>query len=246
MNTISRVNWDLVHGQEIFKADGCWQTCNGGFCCSNACHPDLEFQFIPTHGTTLIYLDQEYDHLRRAGRAPNEGVKELIFDFGCPSPLRLIHVPCSLLGQCSKTLERPLICKLYPFIPILDQDGNFEDLRPASIFDLTMSIRQETIPCSMLKHRKWFEALWSDSIGLIQVMRHPYLIFYSRAVKHFSDIYSQKLLQEDGLSSLAGPFFWKRWEIDYLTGKLIDGNALKERLREDYLQLQARYPGFDL
>jgi len=242
------VPWEAIHAQDFIYEDQCWTSCNGGFCCSNN-HPDFAFQLIPTNGTTIIYLEDEYEWLSRHGTVPgphNMGSvpNSLTFEFGAPRPLSLLQLPCHLLGLCKGVIDKPLLCKLYPMLPILAADGTLEDVSPASIFDLTMAIKGIQTPCTIVAKRAVYLARWRSAVSPLKALRHPYLILYLRAAKHFADIYTEKLRGSAKLQDLSGKDFWKIWELQYLSGQLIDTDELARRVRTTYDELVARYGAF--
>src|SRR5579862_1509839 len=111
---VQPVRWDLIHDETFVFEDQCWSTCNGGFCCNHK-HPDFHFQLLPTHGATIIYLEDEYRWLTTHGKAPtrdNLGVEPNVFafDFGGPRPLSLVQMTCRLLGKCQGVIDKPLLC----------------------------------------------------------------------------------------------------------------------------------------
>jgi len=242
------VPWSTIHGKAFVSESNCWTTCGGGFCCSNN-NPDYQFQLIPTHGTTLIYLEQEYQWLVRHGTAPgpdNLGTvpNVLTFDFGGPQPLTLVQMPCHLLGKCTGIIDKPLLCKLYPMLPILDIDGNLETIYPASVFDLTVEVRGFKTPCKVLDKRKEYFAKWQASGSDLECLRHPCLILYFQAAKHFADVYSEKLRSNEVLKGLTGKAFWKTWELQYLAGELLDTGLLAQRICSSYERLCGRHGRF--
>src|ERR1700682_507219 len=191
------IPWEAIHRHDFIYEDQCWTTCNGGFCCSNN-HPDLAFQLITTHGTTIIYLEDEYQWLTRHGTAPgpqNIGSmpNSLIFDFGGPRPISLVQLPCRLLGLCKGVIDKPLLCKLYPMLPVLAIDGSLESVCPASIFDLTMAIKGIQTPCTVVAKKAKYMSRWRAAGSPLESLRHPHLILYLQAASHFADIYTQKL-----------------------------------------------------
>jgi hypothetical protein len=204
---------------------------------------------IPTHGTTIIYLESEYDWLSRHGTIPgphNIGSmpNSLRFDFGGPQPISLVQMPCHLLGLCKGVIDKPLLCKLYPMLPVLRTDGSLEDLCPASIFDLTMAIKGIQTPCTIVAKKAMYMSRWRAAGTPLESLRHPYLILYLRAASHFANIYAQKLRADRRLMSLAGRDFWRRWELQYLSGQLIDLQLLSESIRRTYDQLVGHYGEF--
>jgi hypothetical protein len=242
------VPWGMIHSEQFVFEDQCWTTCNGGFCCSNG-HPDFQFQLIPTHGTTIIYMEDEYEWLSRHGTVPGpdttgEIINVISFDFGGPRPLAIVHVFCGLLGLCQGVINKPLLCKVYPMLPILGVDGELEDIYPSSIFELTMGLINSQSPCTVLVKRKHYLERWKNAPALLDALRHPYVILYLQAAKHFADIYRMKLEANSKLRGLTGKEFWKHWELQYLRGQLVDPDLLAERIRNSYDALVARYGDF--
>jgi hypothetical protein len=247
-STVVPVPWGRIHSQSFVFEDRCWTTCNGGFCCSND-HPDFEFQLIPTHGTTIIYLEDEYDWLSHHGTVPDFQAagstgSVLSFDFGGPRPLSVIQMPCRLLGMCQGVIDKPLLCKVYPMLPILSIDGDLEDIYPASIFELTLSIIGAQTPCTVVAKRKHYFDLWKNATDRLDALRHPYVILYLQAAKHFTDIYRTRFESNTRLRGLTGKAFWKRWELTYLGGQLFDGDLFAERIRRSYDELIRHYGEF--
>jgi hypothetical protein len=242
------IPWEAIHGHDFVYEDQCWTTCNGGFCCDNN-HPDFAFQLIPTRGTTIIYMEEEYNWLARRGAAPGpenigNAANNLVFDFGGPQPISLVQIRCGLLGLCKGVFEKPLLCKFYPMVPVLAIDGSLEDVSPASIFDLTMAIKGIQTPCTVVAKKAKYLNRWKAPGSAVESLRHPFLILHLQAAKHFADIYAQKLRANNRLMSLTGKDFWRRWELQHLSGQLIDLDLLGERIRRTYDQLVARYGAF--
>lgn len=239
------VPWADMHRQSFLQEDQCWTTCNGGFCCSNN-HPDFQFQLLPTQGTTIIYLEEEYNWLSRHGKVPTAATfanvpNALTFDFGGPEPLSIIQLPCRLLGKCQGVIDKPLLCKIYPMFPVLGVDGELEDICASSIFELTMALKKIQTPCTVVDKRRLYLERWRSRPEILATLRHPYLILYLQAAKHFSKIYAEKLLANDKLMNLSGKDFWKTWELDYLLGDLMDASAFADKVLTTYKDLVAHY-----
>lgn len=242
------VDWQDAHaGQYIFE-DQCWTTCNGGFCCSNN-HPDFQFQLIPTHGTTLLYMWSEYQWLDRTGKVPEkhhhgQPPQELSLDFGGPEPLRIVQTPCRLLGQCEGVIDKPLLCKLYPVLPVLDDEGELEDVIVGSIFDATFDAMGWSTPCTVFGKRATYLKHWQANRALLDGLRHPYIIFHLQAAALFLRNYTAKLIVHKPLKDRTGADFWKNWELQYLSGRLVDGETLRRDIAICYARLAARYGAF--
>jgi hypothetical protein len=243
------VDWGTIHQQRFVEEPMCWTSgCYNGFCCNHN-HPDFQFQLIPTNGSTIVYIKEEYEWLSRQGAVPGPdttGVvpNELSFDFGGPRPLALLQMPCRLLGLCNGVIQKPLLCKVYPMFPVLGIDGQLEDVYPSSIFDLTMGLIGVATPCTVIVKRKHYFDLWRNSPNWLAALGHPYVILYLQAAKHFSEVYRMRLESNAKLKGLTGKDFWKRWELLYLGGQLVDGDLLAERIHSTYDRLVQRYGEF--
>jgi hypothetical protein len=239
------VPWEKIHRQTFLAEDRCWTTCNGGFCCSNN-HPDFQFQLIPTEGTTILYMEEEHRWLAQNGRvfdpATPEGTPRYVsIDFGGPRPLSILQMPCRLLGKCTGVIDKPLLCKLYPMLPVLDVDGGLETIQPASIFELTMHVLGMKTPCTVVDKVQHYWHKWKNAPEHLEALNHPYIIFHLQAAKHFADIYAEKLQQSEALRGLRGKLFWRMWEIEYLLGGLIDAELLAGMIRSTYEALVERH-----
>lgn len=241
-------DWEAIRSARFLFEDGCWHTCGGGFCCSNG-HPDFRFQLIPLRGTTLLYMEDEYLHLAAHGAVPeraHHGMPpgRIELDFGGPRPLTLVQTPCRLLGLCDGVIDKPLLCRLYPFVPVLDAAGALEDLVPASIFDLTFALRGPPTPCTVAAKKAAYLARWRAHPEALDLLRHPYVMLHLQAARHFQAVYAEGLAANAKLAGLEGPSFWSAWELQYLGGRLVDGDELRSRVRASYDALVVRFGEF--
>jgi hypothetical protein len=240
------VPWAQIHGETFLYEDQCWTTCNGGFCCSNN-HPDFQFQLIPTHGTTILYMEEEYAWLARHAKVPDPQEfppNQVALDYGGPRPLTLIQMPCRLLGKCHGVIDKPLLCKIYPMLPVLSIDGKLEDIVSASIFELTMLLRGIKTPCTVVDKTRHYVQKWQKRPEALAALNHPYIILYLQAARHFGEIYAEKLHSNETLRGLNGKTFWQTWEIEFLLGNLVDGPKLAEKVLQTYDSLVERYGHF--
>lgn len=263
------VDWPAILGGTFLYEDGCWTTCNGGFCCSNN-HPDFAFQLIPTQGTTLLYMEAEYEFDRAHGKVPEfethrRPPHELRLEFGGPRPLKLIQTPCHLLGRCAGVIDKPLLCRLYPFIPVLDVEGRVTQLVPASMFELTFDVLGEragagngsggggdvplnvlggSSPCTVRARQGQYLARWQENPDELEPLRHPYVMLHLQAAGHFADNYRGMLRANPVLAPLAGRAFWRAWELQHLGGRLVDLPRLRADVYRSYRALADRYGEF--
>ena len=206
---------------------------------------ESEYEFHREHGLVLEHTE--------GGTPPHE----IEFDFGGARPLKLIQTPCHLLGKCDGIVDKPLLCKLYPFLPIPGVNGGLNGLVSASIFELTfeflagrtdadikLPVLQDGSPCTVKLKANDYSTAWRKIPTLLDALRHPYIIFHLQSAKLFAENYMSKLSQCDALAGMEGRDFWKRWELQYLSGKLVDGQKLREEMLLVYNELVQCYGEF--
>jgi len=240
-------DWEAIKNEVFLFEAGCWNGCGGGFCCSQN-HPDFDFKLMPKTGTgtTLLYWDREYEYLEKRGKVqPVSEVgkpHKLELNFGGPRPLTITHVPCRHLGLCDGKLDKPLVCKLYPFLPVVGTDGSVEEVLPLSIFDLTFDAIGERSPCWVRMKAKQYLAQWQKPGALPESFHHPLYMLYSQAARHFVDLYMKN--EHPRLKGKTGKDFWTTWEFLYLGGRLFDAKELKARVHKTYLDIVAVHGEF--
>lgn len=237
--------WEQIESTVFAWEDNCWLTC-GGYCCGTTHPEEFQFRILPLDASAIVYLGDEYDWMVRNGKAPPADMKkrEFSFDFGGPKPLRIVVVDCHLKGLCSDCVTKPLQCRIYPFIPVFDIEGELQDLYPGSMYDLTYLKSGDKTPCTVwhLK-REVYLSQWKNS-EVIDLLKHPMLQFYFAAYKVFADIYLEVLSRDESIASLRGADFWSRWEMLYLGRRLFDTPRIKEELKALYLVYSRKYGDF--
>jgi Fe-S-cluster containining protein len=239
-------DWRALLALEFVDEGPCHQLCGGGYCCNHA-RAEFQFQLIPHQGSTLFLLDGEYEYLRTSGQLPAEGwgqARHLRLDFATGRAVGLTLLHCSFLGKCGGHAVRPLHCRLYPFVPILDVAGEVEAIYPASVFDLTEDIMGWTSPCGIRHKEKTYLDLWRSDAERLRPLRHPYLMFYLSCYRALADSYRRKLAASRKLAGKQGAEFWKAWELLYLGGLLFDWPAVKAEMARSHAALRDRYGEF--
>ena len=202
-------------------------------------------------GSTILYMGPEDRWMLRNRKVFRDGsgqdlAQPKTFDFGGPVPLSYYHVTCNLLGACSGVVDKPLLCKVYPFFPVLSFSGELEDIYPSSIFELTFELQDLPTPCTVSSKKESYLKRWRGQPEILAPLHHPSVIFYLRAVKHFVDSYKLNFTANESLRQLSGQAFWRTWEMAYLSGKLISSAQLKANILSDYNQLTSHYGEFEI
>jgi hypothetical protein len=226
------IDWIQVHRNEYLFEDNCWAKCKSSFCCTNR-HDDFNFIAIRQGECSIHYIENEYEFLSQKGLAPEKGVKETLFDYGGQKPLRVVNAICEKQGQCVGTYTKPLICRLYPFLPILDKSGALIDLQALSLFDQAMPFSGSVASCHIHSQKQKYLNLWQSNPAILApIVAQPRLRLYLLAAAYFSSIYQKKMALSEQLKGRRKKEFWYIWEREFLTGQLIDKEELARKLAE--------------
>ena len=82
---------------------------------------------------------------------------------------------CRYAGLCGGHIGKPLLCKLVPFLPVMDMNGTLVDLAMINLLDITISVMGLEPRCSVLKLKDKYLELWSKNPELIQPLRQQQL-----------------------------------------------------------------------
>lgn len=224
--------WKEFSGLELIQEDSCWTACSGGFCCDWRL-PEFEFRLIPWGGT-VFYLEEEFQYYKDHKKIfPEESIKTASIRFGEGQALKIHYASCQLKGLCREVADRPLSCKLYPFLPVFGGDNTVVGLSYVSVYDITLDLVGTETPCRVKKLKDKYINLFNDG-KILPFLRDPYVLFHLKAVRAGFENYVGRLRASQNFLTNKGRDFWKKWEFEYLAGKYMDRGALAadmERLR---------------
>ncbi|EGB13411.1 hypothetical protein DND132_0193 [Pseudodesulfovibrio mercurii] len=235
--------WAELHAQSFVATPQCWLSCRGGSCCNMNLVDDIAFNMLPTSGTTLIFMGDEYDYFKSRIEDMDLPAKEMRMDFGEDEDLRIVTAHCGLNGSCSESFPKPLLCKMYPFVPIVGLDGSLEGILSGSIYDWTYEAKGWTSFCPSMENNAFFLDQWTRLLNEIDILSHPYIIFHSQAIKVLYTDYVEHLRADKRLMELEGGRFWKSWELAYLTGKLFSMDSVKAKIKAVYRKIVHKETG---
>ena len=104
---------------EFVNFPKCYESC-GGYCCKG--FKNANFKFFDGSYVALPLLEKEFNEYKKSGGiiGLEEAKKIEEFKLKNGAILRIFWLHCSLVGLCNPHQNRPLICKLYPFLPKVD------------------------------------------------------------------------------------------------------------------------------
>ena len=229
--------WEKIFNTEFIFETGCYKTCNS-YCCRWD-SSDLCFSIIPKGGT-LFYLPKEYAYISKYGKITDTKpfkMKSKFFD----KEIYLYYKHCNDDANCNIKFSRSLYCKLYPFLPVFDIDGNLIDIKYISVYDVTVNIIGQKTPCGVKDLKGKYLKEWQNHKETIALLKEPYTLFYLMVGNILHDNYVNTLKNNQELMALNGGIFWKKWEKLYLKGRLINRQRLQEDIETLYTQMHNKY-----
>lgn len=233
--------WEKLSDVEFLFEKGCWNACDS-FCCRWN-HPDFNFKIIPPGGT-LFYMEAEYEYIAKYKKIAKVPVYEMALDYGKNKKLKLCYKSCFDCDNCNKLFSRTLYCKLYPFLPVFNILGELTDVKYISVYDVTLNIIKGATPCSVIKNKQKYFDLWSEKPEILELLKEPYTLFYLIAANLLHDNYVNNISLKSDLLGLDMKAFWSRWEMEYLTGRLVNKAELSVKITETYEQMVKIYGEF--
>ena len=232
-----KIYWEKIFNSEFIFETGCYKTCSS-FCCRWE-SKDMPFRIIPKGGT-LFYLPKEYAYISEYGKVTELEpfkMKAKFFD----KEITLYYKHCNDDANCNIKFSRSLYCKLYPFLPVFDIDGNLKDIKYISVYDVTAEIIKQKTPCYVKDLKEKYLKHWQENPETISLLTEPYTLFYLMVGNILHDNYVKTLTNNLELISLTGNMFWKKWEKLYLAGKLINKAQLEHDIEILYLEMNKKY-----
>jgi hypothetical protein len=241
------IDWQNIHAVTSFvETKDCWQQCDSYCCTTN--HPDFSFRFIRPGQVQLPMCPQEYQYLKNAGKLQDDqpgAINQHSIEFAPKKQASVYMMRCGLGGLCRFPDFRPLICKIYPYLPIPTPSGDIEDLALGSVFDMARHAKDGYMPCPArrqdnhdmrAKAREAYKVLFD----------HPHLIFYFRVAGGILALMEHNLRQKfSEVLELPLQKYFKKWEVLYMTGQLTPGPEVAEVCRREYQAVAAVWGDFD-
>ncbi len=237
LSSEEKIYWEKIFNSEFIFETGCYKTCNS-FCCRWD-SPDMPFRIIPKGGT-LFYLPKEYEYISKYGKVTDIEpfkMKAKFFD----KEIYLYYKHCNDDSNCNIKFSRSLYCKLYPFLPVFDIDGNLTNIKYISVYDVTADIIGQKTPCYVIDLKEKYLKYWQENPEKISLLKEPYTLFYLMVGNILHDNYVHTLTNNQELMSLSGSTFWKKWEKQYLAGKLVDKIQLEKDIETLYAAINKKY-----
>jgi len=226
--------WNKVYEKEFIFAPECYKSCNS-YCCNNFFGE--YFSFLDKEAVILPLIDEEYEVYKKRGGIKNitETKKEITFNDN--KKLTLYLLKCKEHGLCSPHNNRPFICRIYPYLPKVDLEGNIEGLLYASLIDNI--IEKNYHPCPLTKQNDIKEELLNN---LKDIKFTPKTILALKLAELLI-IYLQKEIKEF-INEKNKALVIKKFEKIFLGNKIFKNEQFKKEANEIYMKMKKRYGEF--
>lgn len=240
--------WERLHEFEL-KFGNCWEHC-GSYCCRTN-HPAQSFALMKADSAGMVFMPGEYEFLARHGRL-QQGFEtthrhfEFVFDEARGLRLGFDTAVCSLGGLCSLPRYRPMICKFYPYYPVVSpHSGQVEQFITGSIIDQYWTELGIEHPCWL--HREHGAAVREAVRQTAPALDHPYFVFHLGAAFLFVEhVTARARGRHPDLFHGDPRQFFSQWEVLYLTGGFFDRETFSAELRDLHAMVERRYGSFVL
>ena len=241
-----KIDWEKIHARESFiDLAGCWQRCDS-YCCKTN-HPDFNFRFIRPGQVQLPLCPEEYRYLASIDCLPDPDPAALSrhgVEFAPGQRAQVYMVRCDRGGDCRHPAQRPLICKIYPYLPVPDPSGRILALAPASVFDAARQTLDDYKACPALRQET--PAMRQQALDNFPVLfTHPHLIFYFRLAHELMNLMQSQLhTHHADILKLEPRQFFRKWEVLYMTGALLPGERVRKLAATHYQAVAAHWGDF--
>lgn len=237
-----KINWQEIYDKEFVFFNECYKTCDG-YCCKN--FNQENFQMLPKNIVSLPLLKSEFEHYCKVGGISNLTLppKEQKYTLKNGKNIEIVYLSCDCNGLCTPHQNRPLICKIYPYFPIFNNQGKLESFEYSSLFDVFYNVKNH--PCTLINSHK--EELERQLIENVKILgKYPLLIFIFKVLKILIENLREYININD-LSTLnpnEKKKFFAKFEWAILSAKAWKKDKVKDEIQEIYDDLARKYGEF--
>jgi len=133
------MKWSEIYQKELFLAPECYKECSG-YCCNNFF--GKYYKILDKESVVLPMIDDEYEEYKKRGGIKN--VKEKRYEIKVKDKKFVFYLlSCKEKGLCNPHSNRPFICRIYPYLPKVNEKGEIIGFNYASIMDIFYSSKEK-------------------------------------------------------------------------------------------------------
>lgn len=236
------LDYENLYNSELIAFKDCYKTCDS-YCCSNFL--GKSFKILKKNRVILPLLREEYLYYKSKGGIKNIcQEKHQTYTLKNGKRLEVSFLYCECGGLCEPHSMRPLICRLYPYLPRVSKRGELLGFYPASLMDLFFS-NQSAHYCTLVReHDTELRAQLAQNLK--PLLRIPLYIFVFRSLEVLCQTLQEYLNNAhlDTLSQKDRGEFLQKLEWCLLSNKAWDNETFKEKIAQIYAEIAQEFGDF--
>jgi hypothetical protein len=219
--------FERIYATDLVYVPECWKLCGDAHCCSFARYKSRFRAIARTPFQELPLLPGEYEFLASQGWLQQFGDHDhKVIDFSIEGYTLTAESIVSRKPNCACDHDtRTTICRLYPFLPVLDIDGNLVSTESLGIYEEMERIAGLAPACQVSTLPVDEAEKFSTIVG--ELGRTPIHVYYLEAYRITKRHVSQRLASR---SSAGDVDVFTAFEGGFMRQNLIDTDSLRSEL----------------
>lgn len=232
------VDFAKIYATDLVYIPGCWQLCGNGNCCSFS-RQKARFRLLGGQpAQELPLLPGEYEYLQRCDLLKQFGDhhhRVVNYAFGSRT-MRIETIVSRRPGCACDHATRTTVCRLYPFLPVLDLDGGLKGIERLGLFEVIEALEGQERICQV-ESMPDGEAEKFMAITRV-IASDPRALFYVGAYQIAQNHVRSRLIELRGNREAD---YLSIFEMALFRQRLVDHAALAVRLTSLAEGLEARH-----
>ena len=192
-------------------------------------------------------MEDEYRYYTSIGGVKNitSPAKKSHFTLENGRSFDLYFLSCSCEGLCEPNSSRPLICRIYPYFPIVNAKGEILDFDYCSLTDIFYTSPQQNHNCTLVTDPEFNSQIREQlKTGLAGILKSPRYIFLFMISKLFIDAFREAVPERlDTINTEKIGAFVRKYEMALLLGKPWRKPAFRAKINEAYDDVKNAWNG---
>jgi hypothetical protein len=143
---------DELYATDLVYVRDCWTMCGDAHCCSFARHKKRFTIMARQHFQELPLLHGEYEYMRERGWLEQFGEHEhkvVQLPLADGRVVRAESIVSRRAGCACNHATRPIVCRLYPLLPVFAPDGKLVGIEDFGVFEVLERIEHLEPACAI-------------------------------------------------------------------------------------------------
>ncbi len=238
IDTTIMKRFDRIYTTDLVYVSNCWRLCGDAHCCSFARYK-ARFKLIArTPFQELPLLPGEYEYLQGKGWLTQFGDHDhKVIEYAVDDYMLKIESIVSRRPRCACDHDtRPVICRLYPLLPVFAPDGALTGVETIGIYEELEKLANLAPACQLTDIP--FSELPKFLTITSEIAKEPTFLFYLEAYRLTKQHVQEKLSAAN--QQTQGDVF-AQFERLLIRRQAIDHIELKRKLSALVQQFQQKY-----